>query len=88
MLATLQMFQKNYPSKIFNAVRAYLNLGGELEWPERMQAVYLPTWVIDAHASAKFTLSKRGDENTKEQTLDVWFQRSCVLCNSLSPHFV
>ncbi|GJE88754.1 hypothetical protein PsYK624_048370 [Phanerochaete sordida] len=85
LLATLQTFQKNYPSKIVNAARAYLNFGGELVWPDRMQAVYLPSWVIDAHASAKFTLSKRGDENTKEQTLDVWFQRSFMPGFSMDP---
>lgn len=84
-MAATQAFQKDYISTLFSAVRAYYGLGGKPLQPARMQAVYLPAWVIDAHASAKVWLSKRGDENVKQETLEVYFQRSYMPGFSMDP---
>lgn len=78
IVAAPQSLRSDYISNLFNTLRASLGLGGKLFQPTRMQAVYVPSWILYARGSANVRFPEGDSQTDAQRTLEVHFNNSYV----------
>jgi hypothetical protein len=78
IVAAPQSLRSDYISNLFNSFLAGWGLGGKAFQPTRMQAVYLPSWIVYARGSANVRFPEGDSQTDTQRTLEVHFNNSYV----------